>query len=760
MKKIVMLLLVLLTFIMTPITSNAAIIRYCKVYISNNNFGTLENITEVTGRSFVVGGNESIDLMDTKPQANISGWYFVGWIDNETNQLMDNSVVIVSSNRYFTPKYASFGYVITFDLQDGTSALTEMKSFGDSISMPTPTQDFYEFGGWYTDALCTSEKVVFPYTVKGNVTFYAKWTSTYDVRFFDVNGIQVGDTQIVEHGNYATAPDDPTKEGHTFAGWSNGEGTLLSGAQIESLEVTNPVEYTAVFDAKEYDVCFFDVNGIQVGDTQIVEHGNHATAPDDPTKEGHTFAGWSNGTGIPLSGAQIGSLEVTNPVEYTAVFDAKEYDVCFLDDEGNRIGEAQQVEHGKYATAPDDPIKEGYTFAGWTDGTQTLSKTQIDEKQIAEATDYTAVFETNSYVVSFQANGVAENKSVEFGHPVLEPDKPTRDGHDFAGWFIGEGSRWRFETDTMPAKDITLYANWDIRQYTVAFYEQDGITPIGLPQTVNWGSAAVLEAAPVVMGYAFDGWVLSGSDTSEADSLINVRENINAAASYIKDGFTVTFVDDMGRVIDTDGVCAGGSATPPNAPDKEGYTFIGWDASLDSISDNITVTARYEINSYTVRFVDEDGGELSVQNVNWNASAIAPAHPNREGYAFTGWDASFDKVTSDLTVRAQYRPVAALDKNAGTQEIDSMSTDNSDDPNERETELGFEAGEMVTMESKAVPAATDSMNAQTIYGEPISLANRSFLLDDHSETLIIVLGLLTALMSGVSIWIVRVRKRH
>ncbi len=273
MKKIVMLLLVLLTFIMAPITSNAAIIRYCKVYISNNNFGTLENITEVTGRSFVVGGNESIDLMDTKPQANISGWYFVGWIDNETNQLMDNSVVIVSRNRYFTPKYASFGYVITFDLQDGTSALTEMKSFGDSISMPTPTQDFYEFGGWYTDALCTSEKVVFPYTVKGNVTFYAKWTSTYDVRFFDVNGIQIGDTQKVEHGKCAKAPDDSIKEGHMFAGWSNGTGIPLSGAQIGSLEVTNPVEYTAVFDAKEYDVCFFDENGVQLGDTQKVEHG-------------------------------------------------------------------------------------------------------------------------------------------------------------------------------------------------------------------------------------------------------------------------------------------------------------------------------------------------------------------------------------------------------------------------------------------------------------------------------------------------------
>ena len=685
MKKIVMLLMALLTFITAPITVNAAIITLYKIQVSAvDKRGKLNNPGIINNQTYVL--NTELDLMSAKP-VPYDGFYFKGWHILGDPSVLADTIIYVTKNQEYRAEFGPIGYQVSFDLQDGTSALTDMKSFGDSISQLEPTRDSYEFGGWYTDALCTSEKVVFPYTVKGNVTFYAKWTSTYDV-------------------------------------------------------------------------CFFDENGVQLGDTQKVEHGKHATAPDDPTKEGHTFAGWSNGTGTPLSGTQIARLEVTNPVEYTAVFDAKEYDVCFFDDEGNRIGGTQQVEHGKHATAPDDPTKEGHTFAGWTNGTQTLSKAQIDEKQIAVATDYTAVFETNSYVVSFQASGAAENKSVEFGQLILEPNEPTRDGHDFAGWFIGEGSRWRFETDTMPAKDITLYANWDIRQYTVAFYEQDGITPIGLPQTVNWGSAAALEAVPVVMGYAFDGWVLSGSDTSEADSLMNVKENINAVASYIKDGFTVIFVDDMGRVIDTDGVCAGGSATPPNAPDKEGHTFIGWDASLDSISDNITVTAQYEINTYTVRFVDDNGGELSIQTVNWNASATAPAHPNREGYAFIGWDVSFDKVTSDLTVRTLYRPVSALDNNAGAQEIDSMSTDKSDEPNERETELGFEAGEMVTMESKAVPAATDSMNAQTMYGEPISLANRSSLLDDHTETLIIVLGLLTALMSGVSVWIVRARKRH
>ena len=73
-------------------------------------------------------------------------------------------------------------------------------------------------------------------------------------------------------------------------------------------------------------------------------------------------------------------------------------------------------------------------------------------------------------------------------------------------------------------------------------------------------------------------------------------------------------------------------------PARDGYTFTGWDKTFNYVTSNMTVTAQYEINTYTVKFVDFDGKELKSQAVNWSTAAIAPANPTRAGYTFTGWD--------------------------------------------------------------------------------------------------------------------------
>ncbi|WP_194757549.1 InlB B-repeat-containing protein, partial [Aliidiomarina indica] len=92
----------------------------------------------------------------------------------------------------------------------------------------------------------------------------------------------------------------------------------------------------------------------------------------------------------------------------------------------------------------------------------------------------------------------------------------------------------------------------------------------------------------------------------------------------------------------------------PADPTREGYTFTGWSASLDDITGDLTITAQYAINTYTVTFQDHDGSVIETQTVEHGSSATAPADPTREGYTFTGWDASFAEVTGDLTVTAQY----------------------------------------------------------------------------------------------------------
>ena len=87
---------------------------------------------------------------------------------------------------------------------------------------------------------------------------------------------------------------------------------------------------------------------------------------------------------------------------------------------------------------------------------------------------------------------------------------------------------------------LTLYAKWNIKTYTVKFFEADGMTQIGATQMVNWGMAAKVETAPSISGYTFDKWMLTGDDTTETTTLKSVKENIKAVASYTENGVSPT----------------------------------------------------------------------------------------------------------------------------------------------------------------------------------------------------------------------------
>ncbi len=69
--------------------------------------------------------------------------------------------------------------------------------------------------------------------------------------------------------------------------------------------------------------------------------------------------------------------------------------------------------------------------------------------------------------------------------------------------------------------------------------------------------------------------------------------------------YTVTFTVD-GEEYDKQTVVAGEAATAPTAPEKEGFAFIGWDTTFDSITADTTVSALFE-KSYTYGDVNADG---------------------------------------------------------------------------------------------------------------------------------------------------------
>ena len=121
-----------------------------------------------------------------------------------------------------------------------------------------------------------------------------------------------------------------------------------------------------------------------------------------------------------------------------------------------------------------------------------------------------------------------------------------------------------------------------------------------------------------------------------------------------KPSYTVTFKDWDGTTLKTQTVEEGASATAPSNPSRDGYNFTGWDKTFNNITFDTTITAQYSIKTYTVTFKDYDGTTLKTQTVNHGSNATAPSNPSKEGYTFTGWDKSFTNITSDLTVTAQY----------------------------------------------------------------------------------------------------------
>ena len=203
--------------------------------------------------------------------------------------------------------------------------------------------------------------------------------------------------------------------------------------------------------------------------------------------------------------------------------------------------------------------------------------------------------------------------------------------------------------------------------YTVTFNSYGG-TPVPPKQEVEYGHAATKPADPTLKGYTFAFWYL-GEDEQNAtayDFDTPVTENITLTAKWNINKYTVAFNTDGGTPVPpAQEVEYGLTATEPAAPEKTGYTFDGWylgDEKYDfsaAVEQNITLTAKWTLNTYTVTF-DPNGGNELAEADKTKAVKIGEAYgelptPTRKGYNFAGWYTEAEEgtvVTADTTVSA------------------------------------------------------------------------------------------------------------
>ena len=193
------------------------------------------------------------------------------------------------------------------------------------------------------------------------------------------------------------------------------------------------------------------------------------------------------------------------------------------------------------------------------------------------------VLVTEVYTVTFDSYGgtpVPPAQEVEYGLTATEPADPTLKGYTFAFWYLGEDEQnaTAYDFNTPVTENITLTAKWNINKYTVTFDSYGG-TPVPPAQEVEYGLTATEPADPTLKGYTFAFWYL-GEDEQNAtayDFNTPVTENITLTAKWNINKYTVTFDSYGGTPVPpAQEVEYGLTATEPAAPEKTGYTFDGW----------------------------------------------------------------------------------------------------------------------------------------------------------------------------------------
>ena len=197
-----------------------------------------------------------------------------------------------------------------------------------------------------------------------------------------------------------------------------------------------------------YTVTFQSEGGSEVASQ--IRANTPADQPADPTKEGYTFAGWDK------------TIPTTMPAEdmtITAQWQVNQYTITFKPENGGQDIVIKQ-DYGTAITAPANPTKTGYTFAGW-------DKT-IPSTMPAGDMAITAQWQLNQYTITFDTAGGSEVPSItqDYGTAITAPANPTKTGYTFAGWD-------KTIPATMPAENITLTARWTENRVIVIIRPDD-----------------------------------------------------------------------------------------------------------------------------------------------------------------------------------------------------------------------------------------------------------------------------------------------
>jgi len=448
--------------------------------------------------------------------------------------------------------------------------------------------------------------------------------------------------------------------------------------------------------------------------------------PDGLTKTGSEFIGWNtaaDGSGTSYSAG--GSLTTASDVVLYAQWRAITYSYSYQLNGGTSAQPSSgTASYNASITLPAAPTREGFTFAGWNNGSSTSNASA--SVSITSNSIFVAQWSAQSFSITYGGNGsssgsVTAGSYVAGGVPyAIAANGFTRAGYNFAGWHTTAGgtggSDYVAGAGYSTAANLVLYAKWTPASYTIT-YNGNGSTGGTVPSagTLTTGTAFNADnnsGLLVKIGYTFAGWNTAANGTGTAiasNGLVTTTANLTLYAQWTIISPLITFDKGIATTANLPSNTSAqyGSLFTLPATDTAtvissvNYIFTGWKSGNATYAagdkyrmseSNVTFTAQW-VALYDVTYVYGDGLTVDAKDeecvttslcIN-NQSITTRSAPSRTGYNFTHWrdqsgttvsgNASYTVTDGHYVLYAIWAPIErtlsfGLDSGSGTAPTD------------------------------------------------------------------------------------------
>ena len=602
------------------------------------------------------------------------GYHFDGWYTQKDLGTGEQVTGIDLGTIGDITVYAHWGlevYDITYVGADGVTSTNPVNYTieSETFTISDLTKVGYTFDGWFEDEAC---EVAADTTVEtgstGDLVFYASWTPieytiTYNLYGGGWDGEPNPGSYTIETGAELA---DPVLEGSFFVGWyDSAEGGALV-TSIEVGEIGNRTLYARWLT--------FDSEGGSEVTGGVSYSASGVTEPEAPSLDWYDFGGWYLDETYEER-YDFALPEVSMTVH--ALWIPIEYEIEYVLGGGENSPSNPATYNVEDSVVFEDAYREGYTFNGWYGNAEftTEQVTGIEVGSHGKVTVY-ASFSINQYTISFETDGGTTVSEItqDYGTAIAAPAQPAKTGYAFVGWYESDPQEL-YDFTTMPARDFTLYAAWELVTYDIV-YNLDGGVNGSNPSGYTIESDTITLADATKRGYEFLGWFSdSGLGTPVSEIEAGSYGDVELFAGWRVIEYEIVYHLPDGAIhsnpdfytVETDGtVFADGVMT--------GYTFDGWFSDED-LSQSVTsygggaiggieLWAGFTANEYTVWLdgkeqaaytIDFDlggaGGSVPAQVVTSENGLTMPETPEWEGHIFAGWydDAECDGLPYDFS---------------------------------------------------------------------------------------------------------------